>query len=70
MRKNFTMPKYMDDLLREIAAKYETSQSAVIQQALTMLFLMDKHAPKQVSSLSKMIPDGQTEIYDFLRTEK
>lgn len=70
MRKSITMPVYMDQLLKEIAKKYETTQSAVIQQALTMLFLMDKHAPKQVSSLSKMIPDGQTEIYDFLRSEK
>ena len=69
MKKTITLPKYMDNMLRQVAERQETSMSGIIQHALTMYFMIEKNAPEQMKKLGSMIPDGQTQIYDYLKTK-
>jgi hypothetical protein len=67
MKKSISIPSYMNDMLVDSSVRQKTSMSAVIQHALTIYFLMEKNAPKQIKALGTMIPKGQTDIFKFLK---
>lgn len=69
MKKTISLPNYMNDMLKDVSKRTKNTDSGVIQHALTIYFFMEKYAPNQIIGLSKMIPDGQTEIYDFLKEQ-
>jgi len=67
MKKTISLPSYMNDMLKDVSKRTKNTDSGVIQHALTIYFFMEKYAPQQIIGLSKMIPNGQTEIFDFLQ---
>ena len=67
MKLSISVPNYMNDILEQIMKRQGSTKSAVIQHALTIYMMIEKHAPDQMAKLATMIPEGQTQIYDYLK---
>lgn len=70
MKKTIAIPKYMDTILRNIAKEENTTQSATIQHALTLYFLLYKANPDELSKIETNLIQGQTSIFDLLKNDK
>lgn len=70
MKKLIVISESLNQMLKEYSKKEGINQSHLIETALTVYLVMFKGAPLQAKKLSEMIVPGQTEIMDFLATEK
>lgn len=70
MRKLITISEGLNDMIKSVSRKEGINQSHLIETALTIYLVMFKGAPLQAKKLSEMIVPGQTDIMDFLKTEK
>ena len=67
MNKTYSLSNSMIERIREVAAEQGSTQSKVLENALTFYFLLHYSSPKNTKAISESIPRGQTDIFDLIK---
>lgn len=67
MNKTYSLSNSIIERIREVAAEQGTSQSKVLENAVTFYLLLHYSSPKNTKAISESIPRGQTDIFDLIK---
>jgi predicted transcriptional regulator len=65
-KKLISMSEIMADRLQSLAKEQGTTQSRIIETALTLYTMIQIGAPLQAQKLQEMIPKNQIDIFELL----